>query len=138
VATLVTRPQTARPKTLPLATAVVSKDISLVIAPTEVPVLVGLLVLDLALETRLVTAAVIPAISHVIAQSTGAWTELSATNADGKATLPATVRTLPLPVDSRVDPLEASKADHHRLAVTAEEDSEIARCSAIRAVATAT
>jgi len=137
-ATPVTRPQTVRPKTLPLATAVVSKDTSLVIAPTGVHVLVELLVPDLALETRLATAAVIPAIFHVTAQSTDAWTEPSAINVDAKATLPVTARTLLLLVDSRVDQLEASKADHHRLAVTVEEDSEIARCSAIRAVVTAT
>jgi len=117
---------------------VVSKDISLATAPTEVPVLVELLVLDLALETRLAIAVVIPAISHVTAQSMDAWMEPSATNVDAKATLPATARMLLLPVDSRVDQLEASKVDHHRPVVTAEEDLEIARCSAIRAVATAT
>lgn len=140
VATQVTKPQTVRLRTPQRATVVVSRDISLVTAPTDAQMLLEVpQVLVQELGIRHATAAAIPATSHVTALSMVVWTALSATNAAARDTSPVTARMLPQLADSKAAPLADSRVDLHKLvAMVAEEDSVIVKCSAIAVVDMAT
>ncbi|QDS76719.1 hypothetical protein FKW77_001016 [Venturia effusa] len=129
-----TRPQIARPRTLPLAMAVASRVISrvTVLMAVQIPPVVQVSVWEA--ETRPAIAVAQQAISHVTVQSMAVWMALSATSVAARVTSRVIARTPVLLAVSKEDQV-GSKAAHHKLAVTAVlEDSVTDRCNATHAV----